>query len=110
MSEPDRVPPKRVEARASVKSHQQFKDWLWKNNSEEGPWYFHHTNDAARYGEHRADVATQRERERAAKRLELAAEKVKHTSHADGLGMGWQALENWLLEEAAAIRGNTDAE
>ena len=49
-------------------------------------------------------AATERERERLAARLKIEAETVKHTSHADGLGMGWQALEQRLLEIAAAIR------
>ena len=49
-------------------------------------------------------AASKRERERLAARLKIEAETVKHTSHADGLGMGWQALEQRLLEIAAAIR------
>lgn len=35
--------------------------------------------------------------------LRAEAERVKHTSHADGLGMDWQVLESRLLEIATAI-------
>ena len=42
--------------------------------------------------------------EEAAKVNEALAEKIKHTSHADGLGMGSQCCENRLKEGAAAIR------
>ena len=46
--------------------------------------------------------------EEAAKVNEALAEKIKHTSHADGLGMGSQCCENRLKEGAAAIREKTN--
>lgn len=42
--------------------------------------------------------------EEAAKKLEAKAKKFKHTSHADGLGMGFQAVELTLHEIAEEIR------
>ena len=49
-------------------------------------------------------AATAHERKRAAKVLENEAERTKHTSHADGLGMDDQAVELALLDAAARIR------
>ena len=34
------------------------------------------------------DAATAKERERCAKRLDLLVERIKHSSHRDGIGMG----------------------
>ena len=59
-----------------------------------------------RWADWQAACAWQRERD--AVRLEVAAERIKHTSHMDGLGMGWQALESELKDEVAAIRGWED--
>ncbi len=42
--------------------------------------------------------------EQAAKVAEVHAERLKHTSHRDGLGMGWQAGEELCLEIADRIR------
>jgi hypothetical protein len=42
--------------------------------------------------------------EQAAKVAEAYAERLKHTSHRDGLGMGWQAGEELCLEIADRIR------
>jgi uncharacterized ferredoxin-like protein len=42
--------------------------------------------------------------EQAARLLEDAAERIKHTRHVDGLGMGWRDGEDLLKEQAAAIR------
>ncbi len=42
--------------------------------------------------------------EQAARIAEEHAERLKHTSHRDGLGMGWQAGEELCREIAARIR------
>lgn len=42
--------------------------------------------------------------EQAAQIAELHAERLKHTSHHDGLGMGWRAGEELCLELARRIR------
>jgi hypothetical protein len=42
--------------------------------------------------------------EHAAKVAEVHAERLKHTNHRDGLGMGWQAGEELCREIAAFIR------
>ena len=44
------------------------------------------------------------ERESCAVLLESEANRIKHTSHRDGLGMGHQAIEQALVYQAAAIR------
>ena len=53
---------------------------------------------------HVAEVAAESMRDRAAKVAELEAERLKHASHVDGLGMGFQAGEEISLSIAAAIR------
>ncbi len=42
--------------------------------------------------------------EEAAKVAEVEAERIRHTSHAEGLGMGDQLRESACLRLAAAIR------
>lgn len=49
-------------------------------------------------------LVTAHERARCVERLREEAERIKHTSHADGLGMGNQYKEN-CYREAAALLG-----
>jgi hypothetical protein len=42
--------------------------------------------------------------ERAAQIVEEHAERLKHTSHRDGLGMGWQAGEELCRDLSARLR------
>jgi hypothetical protein len=44
------------------------------------------------------------ERERCAAELERYAERIKHTSHLDGLGMGWQGGEQLCVLLAGHVR------
>lgn len=50
------------------------------------------------------DAVRKQERERCAKAADLEAERIKHTSHVDGLGMGDLAREDTAHRIAAAIR------
>ena len=52
----------------------------------------------------RLKAAVLAERESCAVLLESEANRIKHTSHRDGLGMGHQAIEQALVYQAAAIR------
>ncbi len=52
--------------------------------------------------------ATGAERERCAKLADAEAERIKHTSHKDGLGMGDSAKETVCHVLSAAIRGLGD--
>ena len=52
--------------------------------------------------------AVEGERERCARVAELEQERIKHTSHRDGLGMGDQQAEQVCNIIAAAIRAHED--
>jgi hypothetical protein len=54
------------------------------------------------------DAGVAAERERCAKKAEAERERIKHTSHVDGLGMGDQRREQTCDTIAAAIRGGEE--